>query len=205
VRLGSHGALAPTLAFFGARVVDGHRTPFDRITQAATVGWLAGHVLAGEPGPLATEIAAVKPAFAVIMLGTNDNRPGGVSPFAQNLRDIIDRTLDLGIVPLLSTIPPRTDSPAAAARVPELNAVIRDVAETRRIPLMDLYAALLPLRNHGLAADGIHLQMAGKDAPHGCRLTPEALRHGMNVRNLLTLTALDRARRFLLEGATPES
>jgi hypothetical protein len=70
---------------------------------------------------------------------------------------------------------------------------------------MDLHAALLPLKGHGLSADGIHLQVAATESsPHGCWLTSDALQRGMNLRNLITLTALDRARRFLLEGEAPE-
>lgn len=204
VRLGAHAALAPTLDFFRSHIVDGRRTSFDRVTEAARVGWLAGAVLAGERAPLEREIAALRPAFAVVMLGTNDNRPGGIEPFTKNLAEVVDRALALGVVPLVSTIPPRTDSPAAAARVAELNAVVRSLAEERQVPLMDLHAALLPLRGRGLAADGVHLQVAGKDSPHGCWFTRDALSRGMNVRNLVTLTALDRARRFLLDGEAPE-
>jgi hypothetical protein len=206
VRLGAHAALAPTVEHFRASRPDGLRTSFNRATEAARVGWLSGNVLAGDPAPLAREIEALRPAFAVIMLGTNDNRPGGVDPFAKNLVELVDRTLALGVVPLLSTIPPRADNPHAASRVPELNAIIRAIAEARQVPLMDLHAALLPLKDHGLSSDGIHLQVAATDGnPHGCWLTPDALQRGMNLRNLVALTALDRARRFLLEGESPEA
>ena len=186
--------------------MDGRRTSFDRGSEAAHVGWLTGAVLAGSPSPLLREIAAVKPAFAVIMLGTNDDRPGGVEVFARNLPVVVDRLLDAGVVPLLSTLPPRADSPAAAARVPELNQRIRALAESRQVPLMDLYAALLPLPRHGLGGDGIHLSTLWRaHAPHACWLTPEGLQKGMNLRNALVLTALDRARRFLVEGEEPEA
>jgi hypothetical protein len=36
-------------------------------------------------------------------------------------------------------------------------------------------------------------------------MTGEALQKGMNVRNLMVLQALDRARRFLVEGEAPEA
>lgn len=204
VKLGEHAALAPTIAHFRAPALDG-RASFNRVTEAARVGWLSGNVLAGERPALDRELDALRPAFAVIMLGTNDNRPGGIEPFSKNLAEIVDRVLARGVVPLLSTIPPRADSAFAAARVPEFNAVIRSLAESRQVPLMDLYSALLPLRSQGLSSDGVHLTVAGKGSPRGCLLTPAGLRQGMNVRNLVTLTALDRARRFVIAGEAPEA
>lgn len=204
VKLGEHAALAPTIAHFRAAALDG-RASFNRVTEAARVGWLTGNVLAGGPSGLDRELDALRPAFAVIMLGTNDNRPGGFEPFSKNLAEVVDRALARGVVPLLSTIPPRADNAFAAARVPEFNAVIRSLAESRQVPLMDLYSALLPLRSQGLSSDGVHLTVAGKGSPRGCLLTPAGLRQGMNVRNLVTLTALDRARRFVLEGEAPEA
>jgi len=205
VKLGGHTDLEATRRFFGARKVDLLHTSFDRSSGGATIGWLAGNVLAGAPSPLEREIAAVKPAFAVVMLGTNDNRPGGLEVFTKNITTIVDRSLSLGVVPLLSTIPPRDDSPAARARVPAFNDVIRALAESRQVPLMDLYSALVSLPRRGLVSDGIHLASRWEgDAPRACSLAPDALDKGMNTRNLVVLTALDRARRFLIDDEVPE-
>ena len=205
VKLGAHAELEATRKFFDARKVDALHSSFDRISLSAAIGWLAGNALAGSVSPLVREISAVKPAFAVVMLGTNDNRVNGFEVFVKNLTELIDRTLSLGVVPLLSTLPPRDDSPSAAARVPELNRAIRDLAERRSVPLMDLYAALLPLPRHGLVEDGIHLSTPwDNEKPHGCWLTPDALQKGMNTRNLVVLTALHRVRRFLIENDKPE-
>jgi GDSL-like Lipase/Acylhydrolase family len=205
VELGARADLAATRAFFGGRA-DDRRTSFDRTSLSATKGWLAGQVVAGSPSPLVREIDAVTPAFAVVMLGTNDDRPGGVEVFARNLPRVVDGALARGVIPLLSTLPPRNDAPAADARVLELNRVIRALAESRQVPLMDLYAALLPLPRHGLVADGIHLASVWESGtPRACRFTPAALEKGMNVRNLLVLEALDRARRFLVQGEAPEA
>jgi hypothetical protein len=206
VELGAHADLEATRAFFGARRVDDRRASFDRTSLSATKGWLAGQVVAGSPSPLVREIDAVAPAFAVVMLGTNDDRPGGVEVFARNLPRVVDGALARGVIPLLSTLPPRDDAPAAAARVVELNRVIRALAESRQVPLMDLYTALLPLPRHGLVADGIHLASVWESGtPRACRFTPAGLEKGMNVRNLLVLEALDRARRFLVQGEAPEA
>lgn len=205
VKLGEHAELETTRRFFAARRVDASRTSFDRTSESATIGWLAGQVLGGSFSPLAREIGAVKPAFAIVMLGTNDDRPNGVETFAKNITEVVDRALALGVVPLLSTLPPRDDSRAASARIPEMNRILRQLAESRQIPLMDLHAALIPLPKHGLLSDGIHLASVWKnEAPHACWLTGDALQRGMNTRNLVTLTALDRARRFLIENETPE-
>lgn len=204
VALGEHTHLEATRRFF-SRPVDAAHGSFDRTSISAASGWLTRQAVAGDHSPLLREIAAVKPAFAVVMLGTNDNRANGMEMFVEALPRVIDGLLAQGVIPLVSTIPPRDDAPAMRARVPVMNQVIRALAESRKIPLVDLHAALLPLPKHGLVADGIHLASAWTGgAPHACRLTPDALESGMNMRNLVVLEALDRARRFLVEGEPAE-
>jgi hypothetical protein len=79
-KLGAHLELDETRRFFGVqKPSDRRRARSIGRSLAATVGWLAGHVLGGAPSFLDQEIRAVKPAFAVVMLGTNDNRPLGLA------------------------------------------------------------------------------------------------------------------------------
>jgi lysophospholipase L1-like esterase len=200
-------ALETTRAFFHARKVDALHDAFARISIAATPGWLTAQVLAGDPPHLLREIAEVRPAFAIVMLGTNDNRPEGFEKFRAKLAEVVERTLAAGVVPILSTIPPRDDDRFASARVPRFNAAIRALAEELAVPLVDLHAALVALPHHGLGPDGIHLAPAATadGTPRPCRFDAASLQKGMNVRNLVTLVALDRARRFLLEGEAPEA
>jgi hypothetical protein len=205
VRLDTHGDLEPTRAFFRKTLADGARTSFDRVTLAATVGWGTAKPIAGDPTPIEQEVAAIKPAFAVVMLGTNDTYEAGVSPFEKNLGLVVDALVKEQVAPILTTIPQRSDTAVAAALVDEMNAVIRAIAEHRAVPLIDLAAALEPLPEYGLASDGIHLQVYSMGGAHGCWLTPAALTEGMNQRNLLTLQGLDRLRRFVLESAMPEA
>ncbi|MFO0759396.1 MAG: SGNH/GDSL hydrolase family protein [Byssovorax sp.] len=205
-RMGAHLELDETRRFFGVRAIEAGQSSFNRRSLAATVGWLTGQVLAGAPSFLDREIAAAKPAFAVVMLGTNDNRPAGMPIFTRNLTEVVDRTLAAGVIPLLSTLPPRGDSALAEARVVEMNTVIRALAESREVPLMDLHAALATLPQQGLVRDGIHLSTIWENgAPRPCRFTEDGLQKGMNTRNLLVLQALDRARRFVLEQRTPDA
>ncbi|MEO7097465.1 MAG: SGNH/GDSL hydrolase family protein, partial [Polyangiales bacterium] len=179
---------------------------FDRTSLSATVGWGAAKTIAGDPSPIAQEIMVIHPALAVVMLGTNDTYPTGVDPFERNLRANVDKLLAFGVLPIVTTIPQRSDTAEAIALLPEMNAIIRAVAQAKQVPFIDLAAALAPLPGYGLASDGIHLQVYSSGGAHGCWFTPDALKLGMNQRNLLTLTALDRVRRYVLErsaGAEP--
>ena len=73
--------------------------------------------------------------------------------------------------------------------------MIRGIAQSRQVPLLDLHFSLLPLEGYGLAGDGIHLNTYKKDgAYHPCDFTQSGLNFGMNMRNLVSLIALDTLR-----------
>lgn len=186
--------LTDTVAYFKAPDAAG-ATPYARMSVAAVVGWSAFQVLAGSPSPLAQEIAAIHPAFATVMFGTNDIGYARIDRYAQNLADITDLLLAQGIIPILSTIPPRDDNAAADREVPRYNAIARGVAQTRGVPLVDLNGELLPLAGHGLGGDNLHLETYPGGA---CQLTAAGLAHGNNIRNLIVLQTLDRLRRTLV-------
>jgi hypothetical protein len=149
---------------------------------------------------------ALDPVLAVVMFGTNDI--GWFSPdhvhtldwYHGHMFDLVDALLEAGIVPILSTIPPRDDNSELDAWVPTFNAVIRAMAQGRQIPLVDFHRELMPLGDHGLSGDGVHPNAYASDA---CTLTSEGLAYGYNVRNWVTLTALDRARRAAIEDGGP--
>ncbi|MCA9659721.1 MAG: hypothetical protein KC486_15370, partial [Myxococcales bacterium] len=61
--------------------------------------------------------------------------------------------------------------------------------------LIDFHRELLPLPDHGLGADGIHRAVYTPNGiPSACLLDAAGLDYGANVRNLLSLEALERAR-----------
>jgi hypothetical protein len=206
VKLGEHEALGATLEFFRKTKADDTKVSFDRTSLAAAVGWGAFKTVEGSPTPIQQEVAAISPAFAVVLLGTNDTYEQGVVGFDRNLLKVVDQLLSLGVVPLMTTIPPRADKAEANALVPEMNGIIRVIAQQRQVPYLDLWQLLDALPDKGLVSDGIHLgvYVSGGKA-RGCWLTSEALGDGMNLRNLVSLEALDRARRFLLEDQPPEA
>lgn len=191
--LDGRDALWPTIAHFQAGDAAG-ADPFRRESAAASVGWSVQSALRGDPAPVDVELDALDPRFAVVMFGTNDIQARDLDGYAGHLWTLVDRLIDGGVIPLLSTVPPRDDDAEADAWVPRYNAVVRAVAQGRQVPLVDLHRALLPLPDHGLGPDRLHPNTAPTGA---CDLRPDGLRFGYNTRNLLTITALDRARRAL--------
>jgi GDSL-like lipase/acylhydrolase family protein len=168
--------------------------PFRRTSAAAGIGWSASAVLAGDPPPLVRELEALEPRFAVVMFGTNDVGFRSEEAYARDMLDIVDIVLSYGAIPILSSIPPRDDSADADARVPLFNLAIRAIAQGRGVPFVDYHRELMPLPGHGLAGDGVHPRAYSGGA---CVLTAAGLQHGVNVRNLITIEALDRAVRAL--------
>jgi lysophospholipase L1-like esterase len=204
VDLGSRGALSPSLTYFRAGTAAG-TSPFARWSFSAVSGWTTADVLAGSPPAVEREISATSPRYGVVMLGTNDLRFGrSYDAVGGDLWTIIDRMLAGGVIPILSTIPANREDASANARVPVLNRIVRAIAQGRGIPLVDYHFAMRTLANQGISSDQIH----PSSSPQGsCILTDTGLAYGYNLRNALTLEALDRARRTIagetLDGDQP--
>jgi hypothetical protein len=163
---------------------------FARESLAAGAGWsVADAIEGGEESPLAREIAALRPAVAVVMFGTNDLTHVPLASFEERLDRLLGELDRRGVVALLSTIPERRDSREFGARVPSFNRAIRALALAHNLPLVDYHAAMATLPDAGLSADGIHPSVC----PRGpAVLSADCLRYGYNLRNLLTLEALHR-------------
>lgn len=185
---------------------------WQRRSKASTVGWHTNQPLAGSPAPLDVEIGAMKPRLAVVMLGTNDNYVGTDAPYRRNLSRLIDALLAKNIVPILSTIPPRAQA-TPNANIPRMNAIVRSVASgartnaqgqlvaggAKKIPLMDFNLALSTIPRQGLSGDGIHPNVAPRGA---CDFGETGMGYGYNVRTHLALEAIDRVKRFVLDGSS---
>lgn len=200
-------SLSPVVERFRAGNAAG-TDPFRRESESARIGWSAWQALSGSPSPLARELAAIAPRFALVQYGTNDIEIGQLHHFADRLFDIVDFLVERGTIPILFTIMPRRDRAAAAVWVPRYNAVIRGIAQARQVPLVDYHRELVRLPGDGLGKDGIHpTTFHGAQGRNACDLGPEGLAHGYNLRNLLALQALDRASRALggaaLDPASP--
>ncbi len=165
---------------------------FTRTSLCATNGWTATTAITPKGGqsPLQNEIDAANPRYAVVLYGTNDMYIGKVHTFGRSMLELVETMTDQGVIPILTAIQPNDKDAKIDAQVPLYNAVIRAIAQAHQIPFIDFHRELIKLPGHGLQNDGIHRKPFSQGA---CKLTPEGLLYGANVRNLLSLEALDRA------------
>jgi hypothetical protein len=103
------------------------------------------------------------------------------------MRTLVDELIVLGVVPILSTIPdPQWDS-WYYEKAFEYNKAILDIANEKRVALINFWLALQPLPGLGVSADTVHPSVAPTGAAD---FTDEGLQYGYNVRNKITLEAL---------------
>jgi GDSL-like Lipase/Acylhydrolase family len=194
--LGAYSRLETTVRHFSRRAFSSNAedNSFSRASAAATAGWTTEDLLQGGDGcPAERELRALRPGFAVVMIGTNDVERVSAEDYERNLREVLRRVEARSVVPVLSTIPDHRGTPEFTARSRAFNGIIRRVASSLHIPLLDYHAALASLPNAGLSDDNIHpsAYVENGDTRAGV-FTPAGLRNGYNVRNLTLLLMLER-------------
>lgn len=194
--LGAFTDLEPVVRWFRRRALGGRDdNAFTRASAAATAGWESSQLLeGGDRCPVERELHATRGAFAVLMIGTNDAERASPAALATHLGEILDRVERRGVVALVSTIPSHRGAPAAHAAAEAINQRIRAIAAERHIPLIDYHAALAALPSEGISGDDVHPSVyVSNGDTRAAVFTPEGLRYGYNVRNLLLLIGLGRA------------
>lgn len=191
--LGEYIHLEPIITYFNS----GADNAFAYRPIAAQTSWTTANLLKpyeittgscnrGET-PLACEYRVHKPAFALIMIGTNDSVTLSTDVYRENLAEVIAVTIDRGIIPVLSTIPSLGRDPDRARFY---NLIIIDLATQYRIPLMNYWLAMRNLPDMGLTFDGVHPSSPPFEGG-AAAFTPANLQYGYTVRNLLALEMLD--------------
>ncbi|MET0594339.1 MAG: SGNH/GDSL hydrolase family protein [Polyangiaceae bacterium] len=206
---GGYSALAEAVFHFRSAKI-GMTSPFDRKSATTRVGAAVTFPLEGDPPtPFEQEFTALSPQFAGTMYGTNDLGVGGsartdlgqkIRPYQKGLVTLVDTMLARGIVPWLSTIPPRIDDPQYMEIVPLFNAVVRGLAEGRQIPLVDFNRDLLAAPFYGLGENGDGVHPNTLDYNTACHFDTATLAYGYNIRNLGALTTLDRLMKVVVDG-----
>jgi hypothetical protein len=196
-QLGDYGYLQAAIDHFSvSNAREG--SSFLNPSLAAGIGWSAWAALDPQfsdatqcaPGetPLVCEYRLTRPAFALIMFGTNDTGYRTSAEYEGDLRRIVDVSESMGVVPILSTIPSRPEMPE---RVAEFNRIVREVAAANALPVWDYYAALEGLPNDGLAWDNIHPSSPDEWYQDAADFRPQNLIYGYVIRNLTALQVLD--------------
>ena len=203
--LGSYSQLLPTIQFFSAVNVRGAGNSFANPPLAAGNGWGADRILqvgyaytdvCGSDSQLVCEYKHSKPAVALIMIGTNDS--GGVAPdvYTANLKQIVEISINMGVIPVLSTIPVKHLTDWDAARVDEWNKIIRATAQQYQIPLWDYHFSMQNLPNQGIGSDGVHPSVPPDNGT--ANFNTANLNFGYTMRNLTALQVLDALRQQIL-------
>ena len=145
-------------------VVDYFSGSFGRSSMAARRGFNTLMILdpasasrqdcSANESPLDCELRLNRPSFAFISLGTN--QVWAPEDFETGLRLIVERLLEKGVVPILST---KADNLEGDQRI---NQIIANLAAEYDVPLWNFWLAVQPLPNHGLQSDLEHLTYYGE-------------------------------------------
>ncbi len=194
--LGDFGYLLPALQFFSAENL-GDGNSFNHSSMAAVNSWITFYVLDPtyapadrcQPGetPLACEYRVIRPAVSLIMIGTNDSPAFPASTYRENMRQIIEISIEHGVIPVLSTLPSRIDFDH---KIAEYNQVLVSLSQSYDVPLWDYAAVMNPLPNRGMGLDGIHPSIPPSPADV-TTFRGDPLNYGYTVRNLTALQMLD--------------
>jgi hypothetical protein len=169
-------------------VIDYYKGSYERESLAAKAGFTAASALSplwADPykcekneTPLDCEYRVNKPILAFIIMGTNDHNHRAT--FEPNLRKVVERSIELGVIPVLVTKADNLEGDNS------LNASIAAIANEYDVPLWNYWSAVQSLPNTGLQEDKAHLTWAPNlfDDPNN-------LLFAWPVRNLNALQTLD--------------
>jgi hypothetical protein len=110
--------------------------------------------------------------------------------YRANLDTIVQTSIDMGVIPVLSTIPENLWAPELSPRIAEFNGIIAGVASAHGVPLWNYWRAMEDLPNKGMSTDGYHPSVdpaTGETAV----FTADGLQYGFTMRNLTALMVLD--------------
>jgi hypothetical protein len=187
--LGPYQDLQSTIDYFAGS--------FGRISLAAGPGYTASSVLSAImadpsqciPGeiPLGCEYRLHRPSFVLVTFGTNDYA-NSLSAFERYMRQIIDYSIRVGVVPVLAT---KADNREGNNSINEL---IAKLAHEYDLPLWNFWAAVNSLPDHGLKKDGLHLTYYANHFND-----PEAMNYAFPWRNLTALQLLQSLQKAVTE------
>lgn len=142
--------------------------------------------------PLECEYRIKQPSVAFILFGPNDVRSMTETEYGEQMRMIVEATLERGIIPVVFTFSADPDVELWWQSV-NFNRELIKIADDYKIPVINLFAATRTMPDYGLDEDGIHLAHSGYfylKFSNG----DEAF-YGVTLQNLLALRMLDEIRK----------
>jgi hypothetical protein len=186
--LGSYGYLQ--------RAIDG--TTFVNNSAAAGAGFTASSVLDGtfsDPGrchglsPLECEYQSSKPSVAFIMLGMQDVFFLSAQQYEQDMRQIIQTSLDYGVIPVVTTFPIWPDGDVRTQNRFEFDRILVNLAHEYDVPLMNFWLAAQSVQHSGVGVDHVHISERGDN---WTSFSGDQYQWGMTMWNLAALQTLDQ-------------
>ncbi len=222
--LGAYSYLQPTVDFFLQAPVDGTPNSFFHKGVAVRAGYTAAALsdpawadpayCQGGETPLTCEYRRSKPAVAFIMLGVLDVYWYTPQQYEANMRQIIETSIQQGVIPVITTFPITAghSGDAAgdyggainfddrAAYRAEFNLILVNLANEYGVPLMNLWRAAIDLPRSGYReGDFIHF-WEPDDGSQWCALTGAQYENIFAMWNLIGLQTLDALRGTVLGG-----
>ena len=197
--LGDYGYLQGAINFFDPSAFTRNSIAAESGFNAAAVQdaiWAPSGVCLPNESPLVCEYRISNPSVAIIMYGSVDVQLYGADAFQGYLSQVVQTTISQGVIPVLTTFPNGADYYPSQAE--QFNNVIRSIAATEQIPLIEFRNPALNLPNRGVGDDKFHLSMA--EGSYYIALNGDQNQYGLTLRNLLTLQALDDLRQGLSMG-----
>src|SRR5688572_12140387 len=137
--------LATWAAYFRTPIDPSGANSFNRTSLAARTAWQSAQTRAR----VLAEADAVRPAAAVVMVGTNDaGGPNDIAAFKAEVAAVVQQLLDRGVIPVLSTIPDLLISGGALADRPAAyNRAVVALGEQFDVPVWNYWKQIHSLPN----------------------------------------------------------
>ncbi|MEP7291672.1 MAG: GDSL-type esterase/lipase family protein, partial [Chloroflexota bacterium] len=195
--LGPYDYLAGAMRYFGAS------TSVE--SMAARVGmttltvfdptWAPEPTCEPRETPLDCEYRRKRPSISLIMFGPNDLLRMDDDHFEEQIRKIVERSIELGIIPVLSTF---SYDPGMGLWLQSVNFNRRlaTIAAEYEVPIINLWLAARALPDYGLEIDHIHMKHWGFEFLKFN--SGNVAFSGASLRNLLTIRTLDEIRNTVI-------
>jgi hypothetical protein len=191
--LGPYDFLETTIQYFGPSLADSSVASRIGMTTYVVFDPLWADKERCEPNesPLDCEFRLKQPSIAMIMFGPNDVRHMTDAEFYEQMRQLVEQTLDHGVIPVLSTFSVDPNDTLWWQSI-NFNLRLTDIANEYEVPLINLWAAARILPGYGLDEDEIHLANSGFEALRFS--TGHEAWYGTSLQNLLSIRMLDELR-----------